>query len=145
MDNGQKWTLVDDGLWTEVGFSGSGRGRKWALRRGVKTLVFLRLQPAQAHAGRSGRYQSVADCNFFYKLFSCRVDFPVAGIILIGVLKQYAFVAQSVEQLTLNQLVDGSNPPEGTSLTASILTGWGFFFGKKQQLRFFEALLVSVQ
>ena len=25
-----------------------------------------------------------------------------------------AFVAQSVEQLTLNQLVDGSNPPEGT-------------------------------
>ena len=26
-----------------------------------------------------------------------------------------AFVAQSVEQLTLNQLVDGSNPPEGTS------------------------------
>ena len=60
--------LVDDGLWTEVGFSGSGRGRKWALRRGVKTLVFLRLQPAQAHAGRSGRYQSVADCNASVKL-----------------------------------------------------------------------------
>ena len=28
--------------------------------------------------------------------------------------KKDAFVAQSVEQLTLNQLVDGSNPPEGT-------------------------------
>jgi hypothetical protein len=78
--------------------------------------------------------------DFFCKLFSCCVDFPVAGIILIGVLKPYAFVAQSVEQLTLNQLVDGSNPPEGTILKASILTGWGFFFDKKQQQRFFEAL-----
>ena len=29
-----------------------------------------------------------------------------------------AFVAQSVEQLTLNQLVDGSNPPEGTNNSA---------------------------
>ena len=36
----------------------------------------------------------------------------------VVVAKKVAPVAQSVEQLTLNQLVDGSNPPGGTILNA---------------------------
>ena len=38
-----------------------------------------------------------------------------------------AFVAQSVEQLTLNQLVDGSNPPEGTILSRAGFSSAAFF------------------
>ena len=41
------------------------------------------------------------------------------GAILCSLPVKKAFVAQLVEQLTLNQLVDGSNPPEGTMISAA--------------------------
>ena len=45
---------------------------------------------------------------------------------LSHVFRKEAFVAQSVEQLTLNQLVDGSNPPEGTTFFAVLLASTAF-------------------
>ena len=45
---------------------------------------------------------------------TCRFANQGKTRIVCLVFENDAFVAQSVEQLTLNQLVDGSNPPEGT-------------------------------
>ena len=99
-------------------------GRPPSASRPDGLIPHFRMMPRRFHQGQS---ITTAKKSLQEKRQAClQIGEPSVSYASFFQRKQ-AFVAQSVEQLTLNQLVDGSNPPEGTSFKPCCFRQHGFF------------------